>query len=239
MTGISGSSYEKLSRRLGYAFSNTDLLRQALTHSSARARRKGTGDNERLEFLGDRVLGLCVAELLFQEFPKAEAGELALRLNRLVRKETCAEVAEADWGLGEFMIMSGNEAQSGGRHKLTILGNGCEAILGAIFLDSSYDEARSVIRTFWGPRLIQDDVVPTDAKTALQEWAQGRGLPLPNYAEASRKGPDHAPLFTARVEVKGLKPAQGSGSSKRIAEQTAAEAMLLREGIWSRDRDND
>ena len=218
-------------RRMGYRFDDSSLLRRALTHSSARVGRAGSEDNERLEFLGDRVLGLAIAELLGERFPDAAEGELARRFNRLVRKETCAAVAE-ELELGPHVVMSSGEAESGGRRKMTILGDACEAVLGAVFLDGGFEPARAIIRAFWLPKLLDSEAIPTDAKSALQEWAQGRGLPLPKYLEIAKQGPDHAPRFTSEVHIVGLNPARGEGRNKRIAEQTAAGAMLVREGIW-------
>lgn len=236
--GGKGRSLEPLVRRLGYAFSDPGLLRRALTHSSARTSRSVARDNERLEFLGDRVLGLCIAEMLMEAFPDEEEGDLARRFNQLVRKEMCAAIADEDWHLGGSMIMSGGEALSGGRRKITILGNACEAVLGAIYLDGGYATAREVVRRYWEPRLREADAAPTDAKTALQEWAQGMGLPLPAYAVTERKGPDHAPVFEVRVEVEGHEAALGEGASKRMAEQDAAEKMLIREKVWPGPRDD-
>ncbi|MDH3579965.1 MAG: ribonuclease III [Hyphomicrobiales bacterium] len=232
MTGRTATAPETLTAKIGYTFVDPKLLKLALTHASVRARRKKSNDNERLEFLGDRVLGLCIAEMLFEEIPDADQGELAVRFNTLVRKETCAAVADESWDLGQHVIMSGGEAISGGRRKLTILGDTCEAVLGAIFLDSGYAQAREVIRKFWMPRLRAGGPVPADAKTALQEWAQGRGLALPDYREISRSGPDHEPKFTVEVRLEGLEPARGEGTSKRLAEQAAAGAILVSEGIW-------
>ncbi len=234
----SAKTLATLAARIGHTFSDLGLLRHALTHSSVRTKGRTSKDNEKLEFLGDRVLGLCVAEMLMQEYPEASEGELAPRLNRLVRKEMCASIADDDWELGGSMIMSGSEDMSGGRAKMTILGNACEAVLGAIYLDGGFDAARDVIGRFWRPRLLGDDTIPLDAKTALQQWAQGRGLALPRYVESDRAGPDHAPSFAIRVEVEGLEPAQGEGPSKQIAEQAAADALLRREGIWKHAQGN-
>ncbi|MGV1015241.1 MAG: ribonuclease III, partial [Methyloceanibacter sp.] len=188
-------------------------------------------DNERLEFLGDRVLGLAVAELLSNRFPDAYEGELARWFNHLVRAETCAEVAQA-WDLGRFILMSGGEAGSGGRHKKTILSDSCEAVLGAIFADSGYEAASAVVRKFWEPHLGELEEAAPDAKSVLQEWAQGKRLPLPYYLEVAREGPDHAPRFTAEVQIEGVAPERGQGANKRAAEQAAALAMLVREGVW-------
>ncbi|HUU65894.1 MAG TPA: ribonuclease III [Methyloceanibacter sp.] len=227
----------QLSTRLGHTFASSALLKLALTHASARADSKPNEDNERLEFLGDRVLGLAVAELLTGRFPDTSEGELARWLNHLVRTETCAQVAQS-WSLGDYIVMSGGEAGSGGRRKTTILANTCEAILGAIFADAGYEPARDVVRRDWEPHLEDLELAAPDAKSVLQEWAQGKKLPLPLYVEIAREGPDHAPRFTTEVQVEGLAPEQGQGDNKRQAEQAAALVMLLREGVWSAQTDD-
>lgn len=217
-----------LEQRIGVKFSNVSMLRQALTHVSACTRR---GDSyQRLEFLGDRVLGLAVAELLFEAFPDANEGELSRRLAELVRRETCAEVA-AEWGVAPFIILGGGEAQSGGAQKAAILGDICESILGAVFLDSGFAAAQRLVRESFAARLDQAGASQRDPKSALQEWAQGRGLPTPVYRLDGQTGPDHAPRFLISATVEGFEPAQGEGSSKRHAEQAAAEAFLAREKI--------
>ena len=221
--------------RLGYAFKDRSLVELALTHASARPSLKPNEDNERLEFLGDRVLGLAVAELVTASFPEASEGELARRFNQLVRAERCVEIAQR-WELGKLIVMSGGEAESGGRGKKTILANACEAVLGAIFLDSGYAEARDVVHRFWADELGDLDLGVPDAKSILQEWAQGRHLPLPRYIEVSREGPDHKPRFTTEVHIDGVAPERGEGANKRAAEQAAALAMLLREGVWQASR---
>lgn len=225
------TALKHLSERLGYAFKDASLLELALTHASARAGLKPIEDNERLEFLGDRVLGLAIAELLAESYPAASEGELARRYNQLVRAETCAEAA-LKWELGTLILMSGGEAESGGRAKKTILANACEAVLGAIFIDGGYEPARMVVHRFWASELGGLDLANPDAKSVLQEWAQGRRLPLPLYLEVAREGPDHAPLFTAEVQIDGVAPERGQGANKRAAEQAAALAMLMREGVW-------
>jgi ribonuclease III len=230
------TALQDLSARLGHEFSDPAWLKLALTHASARAGLKPDQDNERLEFLGDRVLGLAVAELLADTFPKAREGELARWFNQLVRAETCAEVAQ-QWALGDFILMSGGEAGSGGRRKKTILANTCEAVLGAVFADASYDAAKEIVRRFWQPQFATLELAAPDAKSLLQEWAQGRGLPLPRYLEVAREGPDHAPRFTAEVQIEGLSPERGQGANKREAEQAAALAVLLREGVWQAPQD--
>jgi ribonuclease-3 len=225
------AALQDLSARLGHDFADPALLTLALTHSSARAGARPDQDNERLEFLGDRVLGLAIAELLAERFPNAREGELARWFNHLVRAETCAEVAQ-DWDLGAFILMSGGEAGSGGRRKKTILANTCEAVLGAVFADAGYEPAKAVVRRFWEKQLDALDAAAPDAKSLLQEWAQGRRLPLPRYLEVAREGPDHAPRFTAEVQIEGVAPERGQGTNKREAEQAAALAMLVREGVW-------
>jgi ribonuclease-3 len=228
---LKARALKDLCARLRHDFSDPALLKVALTHASARAGARPQEDNERLEFLGDRVLGLAVAELLADSFPKAREGELARWFNHLVRAETCAEIAQ-EWELGAFILMSGGEAGSGGRSKKTILANACEAVLGAIFADGGYDPARAVVRRFWKPQLDMLELAAPDAKSLLQEWAQGRRLPLPRYLEVAREGPDHAPRFTAEVQIDGVAPERGTGANKRAAEQAAALAMLVREGVW-------
>ena len=225
------TALKDLSARIGHDFADPALLKLALTHASARAGARPNDDNERLEFLGDRVLGLAIAELLANSFPKAREGELARWFNHLVRAETCAEIAQ-EWELGTFILMSGGEAGSGGRGKKTILANACEAVLGAIFADGDYDAARAVIHRFWKAQLDTLELAAPDAKSLLQEWAQGRRLPLPRYLEITREGPDHAPRFTAEVQIDGVASERGTGANKRAAEQAAALAMLLREGVW-------
>ncbi|HZT49729.1 MAG TPA: ribonuclease III [Hyphomicrobiaceae bacterium] len=219
-----------LEARLGYAFKDRALLKKALTHASVRQASAKRRDNERLEFLGDRVLGLSVAEILSELYPSASEGDLARLYNRLVRGGTCAEVARA-LELGPALVLSESEAGSGGRDKETILADACEALLGAIFLEAGYETAREIVRAHWGHKLKASPTEAADAKSALQEWAQGQGLDLPQYVEVSREGPDHAPRFTAEVRIKGTKPARGEGASKRAAEQAAASALLAREGV--------
>jgi ribonuclease III len=225
------TALQQFFERLGFAFKDRALVELALTHASARPSLKPNEDNERLEFLGDRVLGLAIAELLTQTFPESSEGELARRYNQLVRAETCAEIAK-EWELGQLILMSGGEAESGGRGKKTILANACEAVLGAIFIEGGYQAARDVVFRFWATELASLDLALPDAKSILQEWAQGRRLSLPRYVEIAREGPDHKPRFTSEVQIDGVAPERGHGANKRAAEQAAALAMLLREGVW-------
>lgn len=227
-----------LEKTLGYKFKSRPLLRRALTHASVRSQREKSDDNERLEFLGDRVLALAIAELLVEMDPEATEGELARRFNRLVRREACARVAR-DLDLGDALILSTSEADSGGRNKDTILADACEALLGAMFVEAGFDVARNVVRQLWMPLIGDAPRATADPKSALQEWAQGQGLPLPEYVEIGRDGPDHAPRFTAQVRVGRHSPAEGVGASKRSAEQAAATALLRAKGVWPADATSD
>jgi len=215
-----------LEARIGHAFADPALLRRALTHVSASPARRDS--YERLEFLGDRVLGLAVAHMLYDAFPNESEGELSRRLAALVRKETCAEVAEV-WGVGAAMRLGEGEAQTGGRGKRALLGDICEAIIGAAFLDGGAAAAEHIVRKAFSDRMAASGQDLRDAKTAVQEWAQARGLATPRYRLVARSGPDHAPFFEVVVEVQGFAAAPGSGASKRVAEQAAAAAFLARE----------
>lgn len=219
----------ELEELIGYDFRNVSLLKEALTHSSARSERAGL-DNERLEFLGDRVLGLAVAAILFERFPEAREIEFARYYNALVCKDSCAQVAE-QLGLGAQLVLAASEAKTGGRKKPVILADACEALLGAVFLDGGLDAARGVISRWWEPLIESISPDAPDAKTALQEYAQSQRRGLPKYVELDRSGVDHAPIFTVEVRVEGFPPAQGVGPSLKKAQQAAAEALLIREGV--------
>jgi ribonuclease-3 len=221
-------SLDALEARIGHAFADKTLLRHALTHVSASPARRES--YERMEFLGDRVLGLVVAQMLFLAFPQESEGLLSRRLAALVRKETCAEVADV-WGVGPHIRLGEGEAQTGGRKKRAILGDICEALIGAAFLDGGFAAAERVVRGGFEPIMHAPGRALCDAKTTLQEWAQGRGLQPPRYVLSSRSGPDHAPSFAVAVEIEGFDSAQGAGASKRVAEQDAARAFMAREGI--------
>lgn len=238
MRGIAAAELEALAERLGHRFERSELLREALTHPSVKASGKARGKNyQRLEFLGDRVLALVVAEMLLEAFPDESEGLLARRLTELVRAETCANVA-AELDLGSWVILGEGELQSGGRAKTAILGDVCESVIGAIFKDADFAAARGFVRRLWAPRLEAMIEPPQDCKTALQEWVQARGFPTPTYITMERHGPDHAPEFLMAVEVMGLGRAEGAGRSKRLAEQAAAEAMLAaHQGAKDRHRD--
>ena len=217
-------SFEK---RLGYEFSNLSLLVEALTHSSiASDFRK---DNQRLEFLGDRVLGLVMAEALLEIDQTAPEGTLAPRFNALVRKETCAEVAR-QIELGGVLKIGRSEMFSGGRRKDALLGDGMEAVIAAIYKDGGFEVAKTIIINLWGDRIKNVKGDARDAKTMLQEWAQARGQNPPNYEVISRSGPDHAPDFLVKVILASGETSEAMAGSKRQAEQMAAKALLQKIG---------
>ena len=226
--------YAELEAALGYKFKDRKLLERALTHASVRSVAAKRHDNERLEFLGDRVLGLAVAEMLHDTLPNHQEGDLARYFNRLVRGATCAAVGR-EIGIGKHLILSDSEAESGGRDKDTILADAVEAVLGAVFFEGGFDAGRAAVHQLWGQRFELKQKSVVDAKSALQEWAQGKGLALPRYSEVSRDGPDHAPKFVTKVQIKGCEPATGAGASKRQSEQAAAATLLQREGVWKSD----
>lgn len=227
----SDKALDKLQERLGYRFTDEALLRRALTHSSAISPAKRVQSSyQRLEFLGDRVLGLTVADLLFQRRPDANEGELSRTLNSVVRKESCADVAR-DLDLGGVIVLGESEARTGGAEKEAILADVCEAIIGAIYRDGGTAKAYAFVERAFASHLNNSAARQADPKTALQEWAQARGLNPPNYKLAERSGPDHAPVFTIAVHIEGFQPAMATGSSKKIAEREAAEQFLDREGI--------
>ena len=209
--------------RIGHAFSRTELLTRATTHASFAT--TGRPSNERLEFLGDRVLGLVMAEALMGKDRAAAEGQLAPRLNALVRKETCAEVATA-CGLGEVLRLGKSEQMTGGRRKQALLGDAMEALIAAVYMDAGLDAARALILRLWGDRVARVEADARDAKTTLQEWAQGRGMAPPSYRIEGRVGPDHAPVFRIRAALADGRGAVGEATSKRAAEQAAAAALL-------------
>ena len=212
-----------LQKRLGHDFADPGLLLRAVTHSSMTA--PGREDNQRLEFLGDRVLGLVMAEALLRADRAATEGTLAPRYNALVRKETCADVAR-DIDLGAALKLGRSEQMSGGRRKQALLGDAMEAVIAAVYLDAGFTAAQRLVLRLWGARIdtVEDDA--KDAKTALQEWAQARGLGTPDYVLIDRSGPDHAPVFTIEVRLPGKRSARATAGNKRQAEQTAARSLL-------------
>ena len=211
--------------RLGHRFRQPDLLVRALTHGSMSSPTRA--DNQRLEFLGDRVLGLVMAAALLEHDKVATEGQLAPRFNALVRKETCADVAR-EIDLGAVLKLGRSEMLSGGRRKQALLGDAIEAVIAAVYRDAGFDAARKVILSLWGERITTVDADARDAKTSLQEWAQARGLKPPVYTEIRREGPDHAPMFTISVRLDDGAEAQAVAGSKRQAEQAAATSLLER-----------
>jgi ribonuclease-3 len=213
------------SGRLGHQFRQPDLLLRAVTHASISSVTRP--DNQRLEFLGDRVLGLAMAEALLRADSAATEGQLAPRFNALVRKETCADVARGI-GLGEVLKLGRSEMLSGGRRKEALLGDALEAVIAAVYLDAGFEAAQAVVLALWGDRIAEVEADARDAKTALQEWAQARGLPPPAYLEQGRTGPDHQPVFTVEVRLENGAVERAAAGTKRQAEQAAAKALLLR-----------
>ena len=222
-------STAQLEANIGYTFTDRALFERALTHASWGDGRKGVRSYERLEFLGDRVLGLMTAEALFKLFDQADEGALAPRLNSLVRKETCADVAR-EIALGEALKMGRSEEKGGGRDKTSILGDACEALIAAIYLDGGRPAVQAFYNRFWGPRIEALKAKPKDPKSTRQEWAAKAGHAAPRYTMTERSGPDHRPVFTVEVFVAPLDPAAGEGGSKQAAERAAATALLEREG---------
>jgi ribonuclease III len=226
-----------LEERIGYKFKDAALLDCGLTHISAlKGSRNRASSYQRMEFLGDHVLGLVISDMLFRAFPKADEGELSRRLADFVRKETCAEIARAI-DLGAAIRLGSSEANAGARTRPAILADVCEALIGAVYLDGGYVAASAMVERLWQARMQTKAQPVRDAKTVLQEWAQGRGLPTPNYLEIARSGPDHNPEFRVAVQLPHLAPAEGRGRSKRAAEQAAAAAMMAREGVKPERRD--
>ncbi len=213
--------------RLGHQFDDPELLIRALTHASLSSDTRP--DNQRLEFLGDRVLGLVMAEAVLEQDRSAPEGRLAPRFNALVRKETCADVAR-QIDLGAVLKLGKSEMKTGGRRKDALLGDAMEAVIAAVYRDAGHAVARDLILRLWGPRVAQVEEDARDAKTALQEWAQARGQVPPVYSELSRSGPDHAPVFTVEARMQSGEAARAEARSKRQAEQAAARALLARLG---------
>ncbi len=231
---LSAEERERLEATLGYAFSEKQWLDRALTHAST-GLAKGA-NYERLEFLGDRVLGLCVAELLFTTFRNAPEGELSVRLNQLVSAESCASVAD-ELELHRFIRTGADVKKLTGKRMMNVRADVVESLIAALYLDGGLEAARTFILKHWEGRAIRADGARRDAKTELQEWAHAKFGLTPSYRIDERTGPDHDPRFTVTVEVKGVAPETGIDRSKRAAEQVAATRMLEREGIWQKSGD--
>lgn len=226
---LNAENRHTLETAIGYHFIQQERLDRALTHSSAR---NAKGSNyERLEFLGDRVLGLCIAELLFQTFRDATEGELSVRLNQLVSAESCAVVADA-LELHLYIRTGADVKRVTGKHMLNIRADVVESLIAAIYLDGGLEAARGFVLRHWGTRAVRADGARRDAKTELQEWAHAKFGIAPTYRIDERSGPDHDPRFTVTVEIKGVAPETGTDRSKRAAEQVAATKILEREGVW-------
>lgn len=218
---IHQKSIEELETLIGYSFKDKALLQTAMTHSSTGA----DVNYERLEFLGDRVLGLVVSEILYEKFENEKEGDLAKRLASLVQGSWLAKVAE-EIHLGDYMSFSSSERESGGDHNENILSDGMESLIGALYLDADLKTCRTFIEKFWGDAFYQMKKPPQHPKTALQEWAQGKGLPLPTYKIVGQSGPDHAPVFNIEVSVHGFASVTAEGRSRQLAEKAAAKAFI-------------
>lgn len=235
MANLRAEAVAALETRLGHRFKDKALLERALTHASvgegAPVGIHGPRDNERLEFLGDRVLGLLVAERLSAQFPTADEGQLSSSLHALVDKGACARVGEA-LGVGPALRLSPGETKTGGRRKAGVIADAVEAILAAVYLDGGLVAAKAVFERAWSDELsAPPSRTVTNPKSALQEWAQGLGRPLPTYRVADRTGSDHAPTFTVEVSVQDVQPLTAQGRSRQEAEKAAATALLKREGV--------
>ncbi|QEE47226.1 ribonuclease III [Rhizobium sp. WL3] len=228
--------WTQLEAAIGHTFADRDRLIRALTHSSAQVSRVKKGDYERLEFLGDRVLGLCVAEMLFTTFRDATEGELSVRFNQLVSAEACASVAD-EMELHRFIRTGSDVKKITAKNMLNVRADVVESLIAAIYLEAGLEAARGFILKYWKGRAAHADGARRDAKTELQEWTHARFGKPPIYKVAERSGPDHDPRFTVIVEIPGLKPELGIDRSKRAAEQVAATKILEREGVWPKASD--
>lgn len=235
--GVVGEKdWQQLEAVIGHKFTDRDRLKRALTHASAQVSRGKKGDYERLEFLGDRVLGLCVAEMLFTTFRDATEGELSVRFNQLVSAEACASVAD-EMELHRFIRTGSDVKKITAKNMLNVRADVVESLIAAIYLEAGLEAARGFILKYWKGRAAHADGARRDAKTELQEWTHARFGTPPIYKVADRSGPDHDPRFTVIVEIPGLKPEIGIDRSKRAAEQVAATKILEREGVWAKPSD--
>ena len=230
-SGDEGTGIQSLEQKIGHQFHDMSILVQALTHASRSLRTaERLKSNERLEFLGDRVLAVVISDLLYHHFPDEEEGGLSRRLNALVRRETLAEIA-GQMDLARHIVMSRGEEEQGGRDNPSLQADAVEAVIAAVYLDAGMDVVRPMIERFWTRRVeCGPSDPPKDAKTRLQEWSQSCDCGLPTYAVLSQSGPSHAPVFTIQASVTGKGDAEASGTSKQRAEQAAAQALLLAMG---------
>ncbi|MEM6812469.1 MAG: ribonuclease III [Pseudomonadota bacterium] len=215
------SDLKEFQNKIGYAFDDEHWLERALTHSSTNE----DYNYQRLEFLGDRVLGLVIASRLFRDFRQEREGGLAKRHTALIQGHTCAMIGQA-YGFQDYMILSQSEEEAGGRSNENIIADIVESVIGAIFVDGGYEKAEEIVLKLWGDNIHNLEEAPQDPKTELQEWVQARGLELPLYEIVNKDGPDHAPVFTIRLVVQGAEPIEADGPSRRQAEKTVASNML-------------
>ncbi len=228
---VANAATSAIEERIGHKFADASLLVTAMTHVSALKPSRKRGESyQRLEFLGDHVLGLIVSDMLYRSFPNADEGEMSKRLADLVRKESCADVAKS-LGLADDIKLGAVGAGAGARLRKSVLGDICEAVIGAVYLDGGFQAASEFVERNWTERMKKPRQPLRDPKTVLQEWAQGKGLPTPVYREVERTGPHHDPQFRVAVDLPGLAPAEGVGGSKRAAEKVAASVMIEREGV--------
>ncbi|MDV6329259.1 ribonuclease III [Asticcacaulis sp. 201] len=222
---------DALQRNLGYRFQKPELLELALTHASVAEGARKMADNERLEFLGDRVLGLMIAETLMEVLPEATEGELSRRFHTLVSRETCADIAR-HLELGAAIRLAAGETKSGGRANPTILGDACEALMAAVYIDGGYAAVLTCFKPLWAAAIhASGDVWRSNPKSFLQEWAVANRMGAPVYSLISRKGPDHAPVFTIEVRIDDLPPQSATGKSRQEAEKAAALGLIEREKL--------
>jgi ribonuclease III len=228
---VANAATSAIEERIGHKFADANLLVTAMTHVSALKPSRKRGESyQRLEFLGDHVLGLIVSDMLYRSFPNADEGEMSKRLADLVRKESCADVAKS-LGLADDIKLGAVGVGAGARLRKSVLGDICEAVIGAVYLDGGFQAASEFVERNWTERMKKPRQPLRDPKTVLQEWAQGKGLPTPVYREVERTGPHHDPQFRVAVDLPGLAPAEGVGGSKRAAEKVAASVMIEREGV--------
>jgi len=228
---LDASKIAKLEAKIGHKFVSHKNLILALTHASATKQSGSIAHYERLEFLGDRVLGLSVSQILYNSFPKATEGELSVRLNALVSGKTCADIAD-EIGIHEFIQAGADMKQLASKRMRSVRADVIESLIAAIYLDGGLVAAEAFVKRFWDARLHQKGAANRDSKTALQEWAHANSHKTPIYEIKEQTGPDHDPRFVVEVVILGVESCNGSGRSKRIAEQAAAQSVLLREGAW-------
>lgn len=228
---IPAAKIAELEKRIGHQFSSHERLVRALTHASATKKSGDISHYERLEFLGDRVLGLCIAEMLFLKFPKAREGDLSVRLNALVSGDTCAQIAD-EIGLQDFIHSGADAKLLASKRMRSVRADVVESLIAAIYLDGGLQAAKDFVSCHWKSRLSEAGAAIRDSKTALQEWAHVKTGATPSYSISNRTGPDHDPVFTVEVTVEGVRGAAGKGRSRRAAEQDAAQSLLLREAVW-------